>query len=180
MNLYPSAKSHSGLAPLLSGLLAIIISSCGGITPVWSESCDELEETKTLYYQTPCVYKLNTSELIAPGPYVLELSLTYYSQIRRSELPLFLILEDGQKNTQDFYFSIPLKNGGKDLGVPAENEIDLTLSHVAIQNLDLPAEEYTFRLFFDGERMMENEVEGILGLEARLYNAEEYASDVVQ
>ena len=113
------------------------------------------------------------------GPFSLEFTLTYYSQIGRSELPLFVILEDNEHNTREFNFSIPLKKDGRDLGTPAQNEIDLTVTHLAAERLQLDQEQYFLRVFYDGERLMEAEAEGIIALEARLYNSDSYVGSTL-
>lgn len=156
-----------------------IISGCGGITPIWKGDCKELAESKTLYYQQPCEYLIEVNKLVDPGPYSLELTLTYYSQIGRTELPLFISIEDNLHKTEDYYFSIPLKKDGRDLGVLAQNEIDLTITHLAVQELALTEDTYFLRVFYDGERIMEDEAEGIIALEARLYNAKAYGENTV-
>lgn len=152
---------------------------CGGITPIWKGNCEELAESKTLYYQQPCEYLVEVNKLADPGPYSLELTLTYYSQIGRTELPLFISIEDNLHNTEDYYFSIPLKKDGRDLGVLAQNEIDLTITHLAVKELALTEDTYFLRVFYDGERIMEDEAEGIIALEARLYNAQAYGENTV-
>lgn len=153
---------------------SVLLSSCGGVSPVWKGTCEELRESKTLYYQQPCEYQFSKSELLGEGPYTLEFTLTYYSQIGRSELPLFVTLDDDQHNTQEFNITIPLKKDGRDLGTPAQNEIDLTVTHLAAERLQLDQEQYYLRVFYDGERLMETEAEGIIALEARLYNSDSY------
>ncbi|MDP5169793.1 MAG: hypothetical protein NWR72_06085 [Bacteroidia bacterium] len=150
---------------------------CGGITPLWKGDCQELAKSKTLYYQQPCEYAISSQDLSEPGPYALELTLTYYIQIGRSELPLYLNIEDAKHDIQEFYFTIPLKKDGRDLGHLAQNEIDLTITHLAIPRLELPEESYTLRVFYDGERLMEEEAKGIIALEARLFQAAEYISN---
>lgn len=160
-------------------IVLILLSSCSGITPIWKGDCKELAESKTLYYQQPCEYQIDANQLSDPGPYSLELTLTYYSQIGRTELPLFISLEDNLHNTQDFYFSIPLKKDGRDLGVLAQNEIDLTITHLAIEELELSEDSYFLRVFYDGARIMEDEAEGIIALEVRLYNAQAYGENTV-
>lgn len=174
-SLYPFRAKWGLVIPIALGIL----SGCGGITPIWKGDCKELAESKTLYYQQPCEYVIEANKLVSPGPYSLELTLTYYSQIGRTELPLFISIEDNLHNTQDFYFSIPLKKDGRDLGVLAQNEIDLTITHLAVQELALPEETYFLRVFYDGERIMEDEAEGIIALEARLYNAQAYGENSV-
>lgn len=155
------------------------LSGCSGITPIWKGDCKELAESKTLYYQQPCEYLIEVDKLVDPGPYSLELTLTYYSQIGRTELPLFISIEDNLHNTEDYYFSIPLKKDGRDLGILAQNEIDLTITHLAVKELTLTENTYFLRVFYDGERIMEDEAEGIIALEARLYNAEAYGENEV-
>lgn len=155
------------------------LSGCSGITPIWKGDCKELAESKTLYYQQPCEYLIEVGKLVDPGPYSLELTLTYYSQIGRTELPLFISIEDNLHNTEDYYFSIPLKKDGRDLGVLAQNEIDLTITHLAVNELILTEDTYFLRVFYDGERIMEDEAEGIIALEARLYNAQAYGENSV-
>ena len=155
-------------------VFVLALTGCGGVSPVWKGTCEELKESKTLYYQQPCEYQFSTSELLEQGPYSLEFTLTYYSQIGRSELPLFVVLEDDQHNTQEFNFSIQIKKDGRDLGTPAQNEIDLTVTHLAAERLALDQNMYFLRVFYDGERLMEAEAEGIIALEARLYNSDSY------
>lgn len=167
--------SWSLIIPITLGAL----SGCSGITPIWKGDCKELAESKTLYYQQPCEYLIEKDQLVDPGPYSLELTLTYYSQIGRTELPLFISIEDNLHNTEDYYFTIPLKKDGRDLGVLAQNEIDLTITHLAVKELDLTEDSYFLRVFYDGERIMEDEAEGIIALEARLYNAQAYGENAV-
>lgn len=155
-------------------LLSLSQSGCGGVSPVWKGACEELRKSKTLYYQQPCEYQFSPVSFLEDGPYALEFTLTYYSQIGRSELPLFVVLEDDKHSTQEFTLSIPLKKDGRDLGVPAQNEIDLTVTHLAASSLALEEDTYYLRVFYDGERLMEAEAEGIIALEARLYNSDVY------
>lgn len=156
-----------------------ILSGCSGITPIWKGDCEELAESKALYYQQPCEYLIEVGELVDPGPYSLELTLTYYSQIGRTELPLFISIEDNLHRTEDYYFTIPLKKDGRDLGVLAQNEIDLTITHLAVRELELTEDTYFLRVFYDGEGIMEAEAEGIIALEARLYNSQAYGENSV-
>ncbi len=165
---------HSAFTPAAMIAILCFASGCGSISPIWKGSCRDLAETKTLYYQQPCEYQINAENFSLSGPYALELTLTYYSQIGRSELPLYLSFEDDQHDIQDFHCSIPLKKDGRDLGMPAQNEIDLTLSYLALPFVELGAKSYTLRIFYDGEKLMEEEVEGIIDLEARLYQAEAF------
>ncbi len=174
-SLCPFGATWKLAIPLILGLAT----GCGGITPIWKGHCEELAESKTLYYQQPCEYLIEVDKLLDPGPYSLELTLTYYSQIVRTELPLFISIEDNLHNTEDYYFSIPMKKDGRDLGVPAQNEIDLTITHLVVKELKLTEDTYFLRVFYDGERIMEDEAEGIIALEARLYNAEAYGENTV-
>ncbi len=174
MLLQPFSGHGRALSLVVSTLL---LAGCGGITPVYIGECKELASSKTLYYQQPCEYLLNPASFSDPGPYSLELTLTYYSKIGRTELPLYLNLEDEQHELQEYYFTIPLRKDGRDLGQPAQNEIDLTISHQAISSLDLSPGNHTLRIFYDGERLMENEAKGIIALQVRLYPAEEPAKE---
>lgn len=160
---------------LLATLFAL--AGCGGITPIWKGSCASVKETKTLYYQQPCEYLIPAAAIPTAQDYALELTVTYYSQIGRAELPLFIAIWDEQGETREFSVTIPLKENGKYRGEPAGNELDLTLSHLAIPAVSLQPQDYQLSVYFSGTVVMETEVDGIIGLDARLYRARDYLQE---
>ncbi|MEL6592698.1 MAG: hypothetical protein AAFQ68_21545, partial [Bacteroidota bacterium] len=56
------------------------------------------------------------------------------------------------------------------LGEPKQNEIDFSLTHIAIPELRLKPGEYTLRIYANDEA--QESVYGIVNVEARLYERE--------
>jgi hypothetical protein len=121
-----------------------------------------------MYYSEPCEYKVDLSNRISgPLQAMLELEITYYVGTNRTNLPLFVVLEDEQHKLQEYTTTIVLKAEGEWLGIPAENEIDYTLTHIAIPKIELQPKTYTLRIYANDEEA--ERLSGIVEIAARFY-----------
>lgn len=159
------------LVIFISFPILFILQSCGDIIPVWRQ--EKTINDYTLYYtDEPKEFQVDlTNEPEAKLDLRLELVVRYYIGIGRNELPLFIIIEDEENNISEFTTSIPLKSGEQWLGVPAENEIDYTITHEAIPSLSLKPTTYSMKIYANDEKA--EKIYGVVRLEARMYKLEE-------
>ncbi|MEM7659377.1 MAG: hypothetical protein AAF399_24875 [Bacteroidota bacterium] len=149
-------------------LCSWILVSCGEIRPLW-KGTSKLEGF-TMYYSEPCEYLMDLSHLPGPVEAFLELEITYYVGTNRTNVPLFLVLENKQHDLKEHTTNVILKADGEWVGIPAENEIDYSLSHIAIPYLRLQPDEYVLRVYAnddDAERLY-----GIVEIAARLFETQ--------
>lgn len=149
----------------LSCLIVGTSIGCGDIRPLWKGSI-ELKDY-TMYYSEPCEYQVNLKHIGRPTPAMLELVITYYVGTTRNSLPLFVVLEDQNHKLSEFTTLVVLKAEGEWMGIPEENEIDYTLTHIAIPELILNPEEYTLRIYANDEEI--ESLYGVVNISARFY-----------
>lgn len=120
-----------------------------------------------MYYSEPCEYQVNLEHIGQPTSAMLELVITYYVGTTRSELPLFIVLEDKDHKLSEYTTLVVLKAEGEWMGIPETNEIDYTLTHIAIPQIELQPEEYTLRVYANDEDI--ESLYGIVNITARFY-----------
>ncbi|MEZ4830232.1 MAG: hypothetical protein R3C61_28695 [Bacteroidia bacterium] len=148
--------------------LILISLGCGEIRPVWKGEV-KLENYE-LFYSEPCEFKVQIPPMQDTINGMLELVVTYYVGITRNNLPLFIVLEDQNHNVREFTTNVVLKEEGEWLGMPEENEIDYTLTHIAIPEVLLTSGGYTLRLYANDDS--EEKVYGVVNIEARIFEVE--------
>ena len=148
-------------------LIIICCCGCGDIVPVWVGESN-LEDF-TLYYTEPVDFEVNVDRLAASLDLRLELEITYYQGIGRNTLPLFIVIQDKEreKDVREFTVDVQLRSGDEWLGIPSSNEIDYVLTHNAIESLDLQQGLHTMKIFTNDEE--EEKIYGIVKIIARLY-----------
>ena len=146
----------------------MIFSSCGDIRPLWKgeKKLDNYE----LYYSEPCEFKVNLGMLQKEVNGMLELVITYYVGITRNNLPLFIVLEDEEHNVSEYTTNVLLKDEGEWMGLPEKNEIDYTLTHIAIPEIKIKPGNYTMKFYANDDK--EEKVYGIVKITARFYERE--------
>lgn len=154
---------------LLSLLTAsLTLTGCGDLVPVWVGTA-KLDDYTLYHNDTPCTFVVdvpNTPE--ARQTLSLELEVTYYaSGIGRSDLPLYIAIENERKEVQEFKTNVLLNVDGNWLGTLEENDVDYTLSHVAIPALRLPPGKYSMKLFTADPKA--DKVVGVIKVTARLF-----------
>lgn len=148
----------------------LVVSSCGEIKPVWKDGMNMEKQGYTLHYsEDPIEFGLEIKG-DEEREFLLELVVSYYVGISRSELPLFIVLENQNHDLFEYTTEVILKEGDKWLGEPKQNEIDFSLTHIAIPELRLKPGEYTLRIYANDEA--QESVYGIVNVEARLYERE--------
>ncbi|MDX2247245.1 MAG: hypothetical protein SF052_10735 [Bacteroidia bacterium] len=148
--------------------LLLLSLGCGEIRPVWK---GEIKLANyELFYSEPCEFQVNVPQIKDSLNVMLELVVTYYVGITRNNLPLFIVLEDQQHNVTEFTTNVVLKEEGEWLGMPEENEIDYTLTHVAIPEFNLNPGSYVLRLYANDDS--EEKVYGVVNIEARIFEVE--------
>lgn len=152
---------------LLFGLL--LLAGCSEIRPVWKGSV-KLDHY-TLYYAEPLEFSIDVKELWAEKPLMLELALTYYVGMNRTNLPLFLVIEDPTHNLKEETVQIVLQESGEWLGYPEENEIDYTITQIAMEELQLKPGLHTLRVYANDED--EEKIYGLVQVEVRLFERTE-------
>ncbi|MEZ4775517.1 MAG: hypothetical protein R3D00_20195 [Bacteroidia bacterium] len=160
-------KYHLSNKYLLTFFLILSL-GCGEIRPVWKGEV-KLANYE-LFYSEPCEFNVVVPPVQDSINGMLELVITYYVGITRNNLPLFIVLEDQQHNVREFTTNVILKEEGEWLGMPEENEIDYTLTHIAIPELELRAGNYTLRLYANDDS--EEKVYGVVNIEARIFEVE--------
>lgn len=142
---------------------------CSDITPIWKGECKV--PNFTLYTNEPCQYKVGIGPEFGTLQAKLELTITYYSKIARSDLPLNISLEnDKTHDIQEISSLIPLKKEGNLIGTPIEGkEFDLILIYNTAETLQLEAGSYTLRIFANDLAVSSGEIEGVMQIDARLY-----------
>ncbi|MEO1450237.1 MAG: hypothetical protein AAFV07_11965 [Bacteroidota bacterium] len=146
-------------------LVLLLGGGCAEIRPVWKGSV-KLDHY-TLYYAEPLEFTIDVKELWAEKPLMLELALTYYVGMTRTNLPLFLVIEDPEHNLKEETVQIVLQESGEWLGYPEENEIDYTITHIAMKGLKLKSGQHTFRIYANDDD--EEKIYGLVRVEARLF-----------
>lgn len=146
----------------------ILSLGCGEIRPVWKGEV-KLANYE-LFYSEPCEFNVVVPAAQDSINGMLELVITYYVGITRNNLPLFIVLEDQNHSVKEFTTNVILKEEGEWLGMPEENEIDYTLTHIAIPEMKLSAGTYTLRLYANDDS--EEKVYGVVNIEARIFEVE--------
>lgn len=125
----------------------------------------------TLHYsEDPVEFSLQIKDEQDDVDLMLEMVISYYVGISRDALPLFLVIEDSAHNVFEYNTEVILKEDGEWMGVPQQNEIDYSLTHIAIPELRLKAGKYTLRIYANDEA--QESVYGVVNVEVRLYERE--------
>jgi len=159
---------------VLSGLCLLVLGGCADIRPLW-KGVQSLESL-TMYFSEPVEFRIETPPGEDPLIAMLELAITYDQGINRSDLPLFLTLEAPDHQVQEFNTTIPLKREGEWLGIPEENEVDYTITHVAASHLKLaPDATYELKLYANDEE--KEKIYGVIRVVVRLYREADLQQD---
>ena len=78
------------------------ILGCGDIQPIWKGEQPLREKGYTLYFSEPCEFAIDLSASEVQVKTRLELAITYYVKISRTNLPLFLVIEDEEHERREF------------------------------------------------------------------------------
>lgn len=159
-------RVFSKLRFFLLSLLLIIGVACNDIIPVWVG--EVTLNDYTLYYSDyPREFEIDLSGDESLVPMRLELTLTYYVGIGRTDLPLYLILEDENHEVREFHTTLNLKADNQWQGSAQDNEIDYTITHEAISELQLDPQKYKLKIYANDDEI--DKIYGIVKLAARLY-----------
>jgi len=156
------------LSMILLGSIFLLASGCGDLAPLWSQ--ESKLESLTLYFSDPLEF---TVDFNSPEPEVscmLEMAITYDVGINRRMLPLYITLENPEEaqRVQEFYTEIQLREAEEWLGIPEDNGVDYTLTHIAAQKLKLkPDTPYTLKIFANDDDS--EKIYGVVKVSARLY-----------
>jgi hypothetical protein len=144
--------------------------SCGELRPLWKGEFPL--ENYTLYYSEPIEFSIPLQDyLTQPVTAMLELEVVYYVGITRTSLPLFIALEDKNHEVKEYSANIVLKEDGEWLGVPRDNEIDVSLTYPIVDGLELKPEPYTLKIYSNDTEA--EKVYGVVSVTARLYEQAE-------
>ena len=148
-------------------LIFLCGSGCGEIVPVWVGESQLADYT--LYYTEPVDFLVEVDPIEATMDLRLELEITYYQGIGRNTLPLFIVIQDKdrEKEVREFTVDVPLRTGDEWLGIPSTNEIDYVLTHNAINHLSFQQGLHTLKIFTNDEE--EEKIYGIVKIVARLF-----------
>lgn len=153
-------------------VLVLLLSSCTDIVPIWSAT--QNMQDLTLYYSKPVEFndiEIKVGEEKKPEDFYLELDITYYTPIGRTDLPLSIVFEN-TVNTEKFPFEfdkvlIPLKIEDKWQGKQEEYETDYTLTHIAVPSVKLPPGKYRMKIYSNDAKS--EKIYGVVKIGARLY-----------
>ncbi|MEL7531420.1 MAG: hypothetical protein AAFN10_08945 [Bacteroidota bacterium] len=149
----------------------VVMSACGDIKPVWKGDMNMEKQGYTLHYsEDPVEFQLDLKASESDLDLMLELMISYYVGISRSELPLFIVLENENHDLFEYTSEVILKEDDTWLGIPQQNEIDYSLTHIAIPELRLKPGTYTLRIYANDEA--QESIYGVVNIEARLYMRE--------
>lgn len=163
--------SRLWLALLLGGL-ALLQTSCGGITPLWKGS--HQLRNYTIYYSEPVEFQLDFNHTDKEFHARIELVLTYYQGITRTDLPLFLIFEDASHKVTEYSARVSIKENGRWQGVLQDNEIDYTLTYDAVSDAVLQPGKQTLKIYANDEEA--EKIVGVVRIEVRIYEIEQPGS----
>lgn len=154
-----------------------LLGGCGDVRPVWKGSMNMKKQGFTLHYsEDPIEFSLSIKPEQEEMELMLEMVVSYYTGISRNGLPLFLVLEDEEHNVFEYNTEVMLKEDGQWMGIPQQNEIDYSLTHIAIPELRLKAGNYTLRIYANDEA--QESVYGVVNVEVRLYEREVLAEEI--
>lgn len=147
-------------------LVAVVaFCGCGDTVPVWVGEAS-LNDYTLYRADIPCRFEANIGA--DKQSLALELELTYYAKLGRSELPIFIVFENKQtKEVTEYKVTIPLIINGQPLGILEENGVDYTLTHLSIPKLRLPKGGYTLKIYADDPQV--DKIMGIVKITARLF-----------
>lgn len=153
----------------------LLLTSCTDIVPVWS-STQKLADM-TLYYSKPVEFTditITVGEEKKPKDFYLELDITYYTPIGRTDLPLNIVFEN-VKNTEKFPYEfdkiiVPLKVEDKWQGKQEDYETDFTLTYIAIPSVKIPPGTYRMKVYANDAKS--EKIYGVVKIGARLYENE--------
>ncbi|MEL6626045.1 MAG: hypothetical protein AAFQ83_11535 [Bacteroidota bacterium] len=148
-------------------LLGLIGTSCGDIRPLWKGEKKLSDQGYALYRIEPCEFEIEIKTAQQEVDVMLELAITYYLNIARTQIPLFLILEDESHNITEYATNITIREEGELLGYPDENEVDYTISQIAIPELTLTPGFYNLKIY-SNDRYSEK-VDGLVKIVARVF-----------
>ncbi len=155
---------------VLIGIISLALTSCGDIIPLWVGEA-ELNDYTLYYTDKPLEFNINIDPLNQDTLRTrLELEITYYTEIGRTDIPIFLVLEDSKNNVSEYNTNITIKADGEWLGYPRNNEMDYTITHNAIDDLEINGGQYLLRVYANDED--QEKIYGIINVVARLYEKE--------
>lgn len=163
---------------LYTFIISILLFSCSGVVPIWSGK-KNLEDN-TLYFSKPIEFQLEVvgEKPDVPVPLYLELDVTYYTQIGRTDLPLSFIFEkigDAKSFPIEKDKTLLLKENDTWRGKPDEYNSDYTLTEQVLTDLKLTPGRYKFKIYGNdaGNPKRKDDgsekIFGVLKIEARLY-----------
>ena len=153
---------------LALSLTSLMVQGCGDIRPLWQGNMSMKDQGFTLHYsEDPVEFSLKINSEKEEVDLMLELVINYYVGIARNDLPLFIVLEDAEHNVFEYSSEVILKEDGEWMGAPTQNEIDYSLTHIAIPELQLKNGDYTLRIYANDEAQAS--IYGVVSVEARLY-----------
>ena len=124
-------------------------------------------ENYEMYYSEPIEFDMDLTNMPSEVDAMLEFVVTYYVGITRNNLPLFIVIQDDQQNISEYTTNIVMKDEGEWLGMPEKNEIDYTLTHIAIPDIRLRPQVYKVKLYANDDDA--EKVYGIVKIEARFF-----------
>ncbi|MFK7925929.1 MAG: hypothetical protein AB8H47_28530 [Bacteroidia bacterium] len=152
----------------------VVLTACGDIKPVWKGGMNMEKQGYTLHYsEDPVEFNFDLKGTDSNQELMLELVISYYVGISRSDLPLFIVLENENHDLFEYTSEVLLKEDDTWLGIPQQNEIDYSLTHIAIPELRLKPDTYTLRIYANDEA--QESIYGVVNIEARLYIRESLA-----
>ncbi len=155
---------------LYLSILLILIAGCEDIRPIWKGERALKSQGYSLYFSEPCEFKMNLDFPQESLLVLMELVISYDQKIARSSIPLFLVLEDEDHQVSEFTTTVVIKKEGEWLGMPEENGLDYTISHVAIEEFLVKKGRYSLKIYANDQQS--EKVSGIVRLAARLYEQE--------
>ncbi len=173
---------HSPFSIFNSLFLALwLLSSCSEVVPIWSGK-KNLEEN-TLYFSKPIEFELQVpgNKPEVPVSLYLELAVTYYTQIGRTDLPLSFIFEkigDAKAFPIEKDKTIQLKEKDTWRGQIDEYNSDYTLTEQVLPDVKLTPGKYKLKIYGNdsGNPKRKDDgsekIFGVVKIAARLYEKE--------
>lgn len=131
-------------------IACLFLTACADVVPIWSGKKNLAENT--LYFSKPIEFDLQVAgdKADVPVPLYLELDVTYYTQIGRTDLPLSFIFEkigDAKAFPIEKDKTILLKEEDTWRGKADEYNSDYTLTEQVLPDLKLLPGKYKLKIY---------------------------------
>lgn len=152
----------------VAGVALALLASCTDAVPVWKGQVSI--ENLYLKYNQPCEFEMDLGHLKDTLRSRMEIQLTYDPGINRDELPIYIVFEDDSHNLVEYPSTIFLKENNRWIGEPEPNEVDISLTQIAIPDLMVEPRKYHLKLYANDQDSAQ--IYGVVRVGLRLFEHE--------